>query len=220
MLTKLLFLCTLLAATQPSSELHTDSRAESHAVSPDPRDTLKEVMASMAAQDATRLLAVCDVPTPAERSYVESAVKVMLAGRRLADAATKTYGPAGDAIAKGPIAATDEADIPAAAVSVIGDRAELLMPGHTQPLKFRLVDGGWKLGVSDFAGSAPRDLDKQTALSHLFATALAEAAEEIEEGRYARVDDAEAAIRQKLNQVLMKSLASTPPTPATQPAAK
>ena len=67
--------------------------------------------------------------------------------------------------------------------------------------------------VVDFAGDDPRDLEKQTRLLDLFTSAMIEATQEIESGRYAAVPDVEAAIRQKLNFVLMRSLnAATQPT--------
>ena len=194
-------LFSLVAASQPAD---------------DPRATLQTMMAAMAAQDAQQLMSACEVPTDADRAYVESVVHMLLAGRKLSDAATQKFGPSADTIAKGPIAASDAADIPHATVSVIGETAEVLMPGHTQPLRFTKVNGEWKFRVTDFAGSQPRDLQKQKALTDMFAAAMAEAAEEISQARYAKVADAEAAIRQKLNLVLMKSLAST--QPATRPA--
>ncbi|GEM_PF-4579571 len=178
----------------------------------DPRLAMQALMTAMAQQNSADLLAACDIPTPADRPYVEAVANMLLAGRKLSDAATAKFGPAGDAIGKGPIAAADEADVPHAAVTITGDTAELVMPGQTLPLRFRKVDGVWKFRVIDFGGSQPRDMQKQTVLTEMFGDAMAEAAHEIEQDGFANAADAEAAIRQKLNNVLMKSLA-----PATQP---
>lgn len=177
------------------------------------RQAMQSTMVAIAKQDVQALTSLMDVPSEKDRPYVEAVAKMLVAGRRLADAATAKFGSAGDAIGKGPIAVGDEKDIPNAAVTVKDDVAELVMPGHTFPLRFRQVNGTWKFKAIDFGGSQPRDFEKQTILTDMFTSALAEAALEIEQGRYAQSADAEAAIRQKLNQVLMKSLA-----PTTQPA--
>jgi hypothetical protein len=197
-------LLVLAPATQPADDLRND-----------PRSTLQTMMTALAEQNAEKLLAACEVSAQSERPYVESVVRMLLAGRKLADAATQKFGPAGDALAKGPIAAIDAADVPRAEVSINNNTAELLMPGHTQPLRFVKVGDEWKFRVVDFAGSQRRDLQKQTALTEMFAAAMLEAADEIQQGRYASFADAEAAIRQKLNLVLMKSLSAT--QPATRP---
>lgn len=177
-----------------------------------PKKTLGAMMAALAAHDSAALETLCDASNDSDRALVSATAKMLVAGRTLADAATKKFGEAGEMLGKGPIAKGDEKDISAANVTIAGDSAELLLPGHTLPLRFVQRDGVWKFKVNDFAGSQQRDLARQAALVDMFAGALSEATKEIEEDRYATAEAAQTAIRQKLNFVLMRSLA-----PATQP---
>ncbi|MCS7033269.1 MAG: hypothetical protein NZ561_04635 [Phycisphaerae bacterium] len=181
-----------------------------------PKDAMARLMAVIAAHDAAAVRQICAVDDPRDRPLVDATADMLVAGRMLADAASKRFGPAAHPIGKGPIAAGDEKDIASAKVSIVGDKAELVMPGHTFPVRFVRRDGSWKLKVVDFAGTQPRDPEKQAALVEMFGQAMREAAEEIEQDRYATPDDAEAAIRQKLNFVLMRSLGATT-APSTAP---
>lgn len=185
-----------------------------HAAAPEdgPKETLGAMMAALSAHDSAALENLCDASNDAERALTSATAKMLVAGRKLADAATKKFGPAGEKLGKGPIATGDEKDIAAATVTITDNSAELLLPGHTLPLRFVQRDGKWKFKVNDFAGSQQRDLAKQAALVDMFAGALNESTKDIEEDRYTTAADAETAIRQKLNFVLMRSLA-----PATQP---
>lgn len=193
------YIILTLLASQPSVETG-------------PKETFAAMMAALSAHDSASLENLCDASNDAERALTSATAKMLVAGRKLADAATKKFGPAGEKLGKGPIAKGDEKDIPAATVTITDNSAELLLPGHTLPLRFVHRDGKWKFKVNDFAGSQQRDLAKQAALVDMFAGALNESTKDIEDGRYATAADAETAIRQKLNFVLMRSLA-----PATQP---
>lgn len=173
------------------------------------------MLGALAARDAGALRQCLFSESTTQEAYVDATARMLVAGRQMADAATARFGPAADGIGKGPIVPSDLGSVDQATVTVKDDTAQVLLPGHTLPLRFVKRGDAWLFKVVDFAGSQPRDLEKQAKLADLFAAAMLEAATEIDQGRYGTVADTEAAIRQKLNMVLVRSLTTQPTTRPT-----
>lgn len=184
----------------------------------DARAAMREVLAALAAKDQARLVGVMHVASPDQRPLAEAMAELLVAGRTLADAATARFGAAGAGIAEGPIAARDAADVDQAHVEPAPDNSglvDLYMPGHTLPVKFaRAPGGGCKLSIDHYHGGQSDQIARQAALLRMTAVAMNEAAVEIGQDRYADAPSAEAAIKQKLNFVLMRSLSPKPAGPA------
>lgn len=189
----------------------------------DPRAAARAVILATAQRDAPTLQALMDTPDDAHRPLVEATAQLLVSGRRLADAATARFGPvAGAQIADGPITPVDAGSVDQARVEVTGDRADVYLPGQTLPMKFVRRDGAWRLSIAHHQAGQPENVARQSVLLRMTADALDECAREIEQDRYANPNDAEAAIKQKLNLVLMRHLTPTtgPVAPSSQPVAR
>lgn len=187
----------------------------------DPKSAMKEVMDALAAGDAARLVAVMQIDSPEQRPLADAIAELLIAGRRLADAATEKFGPAAAGISDGPIAARDADGIDQARVEPDSSgRIDLYLPGQTLPVKFaRGDDGSVRLSIAHYHGGQPDQIVRQAALLRLTASAMSEVTFEIGQDRYADAASLEAAVRQKLNMVLIRSLSGDPATkPATAPA--
>lgn len=175
----------------------------------DPKAATKSVLEALKAKDESAVLATILIESADHQPLAGAMAQVLVAGRRMADAAAGRFGPAGDALGRGPVTPVDLPLVDQAVVEIKDGVADVLLPGQTIPLKFKRTDTGWRLMVTHFHGAAPENMPRQLALLRLTAGAMNEAATEIEQGRYATVEDAEAAIRQKMNFVLMRSLTAT-----------
>lgn len=191
----------------------------------DPRPAARAVLRALAEKDAAAVRALIDVPTEDHAPLADAVARLLVAGRRLADSATAKFGVAGgEQLGAGPITPADASTVDDARVEAGRESADVLLPGQTLPLKFvRRGDGAWRLSIAHYHGGRPENVADQAALLRMMADALDESATEIEQDRYATADDAEAAIKQKLNFVLMRKLnpaAAAQPAPAAPPATR
>lgn len=180
-----------------------------------PKSAAKSLVQSVEAGDADGLKKIMLADGPDQEQLAGAFSDVILAGKKLSDAARAKFGAAGEALGQAMITKEDIEKIDTAQVEEKAGTATLTISGQSKPLVFQKKDKDWRLLVMDFAGAAPDQIDKQKSLLNAFAHALTEATEEISSGRYASASDAEAAIKSKLNNVMVKNF-----QPTTAPTSK
>lgn len=154
-----------------------------------------------------------------ERALATAMADVIVAGKKLGNAAQEKFGAAGDPIGRGMLDPGDLAKIEDATVlETAPDAAVMTVPGQPRPMSFRKQDGDWKLVVTDFAGAAPENLAKQTRLVGAMAHALDAAATDIAAGKYKTTEEATFAIQQSLHQVMLSFYRPSTTRSTTSPA--
>ncbi|HTL30274.1 MAG TPA: hypothetical protein VL282_13670 [Tepidisphaeraceae bacterium] len=174
-----------------------------------PKSAAKSLVQAVEAGDGDALKKIMLSEGPDQEHLASAFSDVIVAGKKLSDAARVKFGAAGEAMGQGMITNEDIAKIDTAQVDEKGDKATLTIAGQAKPMNFQKKDDQWKLQVMDFAGAQPDSITKQRSLLGAVAHALNEAAEEISSGRYANVKDAEAAVTAKLNNVMVKNFQPT-----------
>jgi hypothetical protein len=156
--------------------------------------------------------------TQSERELAEAYSKLIVGAKRMADAAKKRYGDSADALASGAYPAIEIEKLNSAAVNESGDSATVQTPEMKQPMKFRRTPAGWQLTLDDFTQD-DQNLKAQIAVISDVAIVFARLADEISQGRYATVQDAESAFAQNVSEAMTRTVREHPPTtaPATQP---
>lgn len=129
---------------------------------------------------------------------------VILAGKKLADAAKEKFGPSGDKIAAGTLSREDAGAIDNATQSDAGDLSTLTITKEGRPLKFRKTASGWKLILLDQAGGKRENIPEQLKVLTNLAAAMNDTSEDIAAGRFPTSADAEAAIQQRFSEVMVK----------------
>lgn len=154
------------------------------------------------------------------RALARAMAEVIVAGKRLGDAAREQFGDAGDPIGRGMLDPADLAKLEDATVlETAPDAAVMTVPGQPRPMSFRRQDGQWKLVVTDFAGAADENLTKQTRLVRAMADTIDTAAADVAAGKYKTPDQATFAIQQSLHQVMLSFYRPSTTRSATNPAA-
>jgi hypothetical protein len=174
-----------------------------------PQGAAKAFYAAVDQADRAAIRAAMLTENEQQEKLADAFADVIVAGRKLAQAARAEFGEAGEALGQGMVDRGDIERIDDAAVKVQGDTATIEVVNSLMPLKLRRVEGVWKLVVMDYAGASPQNLPKQIVLLQNIASALDEAAEEIASDKYSTAADAEAAITAKLNNVMIKALEPT-----------
>lgn len=128
---------------------------------------------------------------------------LIVAGKRLGDAAHEKFGSAGDPIGRGMLDPADPSKIDAATLNENGDSATLVLPNQTRPMSFRKRDGKWRLVITDFGGAAPDNIQKQIRLIRLMSEAIQTSATEVASGKYQTADAALTSIQQRLHGVML-----------------
>jgi hypothetical protein len=180
-----------------------------------PKSAAKSLVQSVEAGDGEAIQKIMLAEGADQEKLAAAFSDVIVSGKKLSDAARAKFGAAGEALGQAMITKDDNAKIDTAQVEQKDNTATLTISGQSKPLVFQKKDNDWRLTVMDFAGAAPDQIDKQRTLLAAVAHALKEATEEITSGRYANVTDAEAAIKQKLNNVMVKNF-----QPTTAPTSK
>jgi hypothetical protein len=189
-----------------------------------PKAAAKSLYEAVDRADGEAIRTVFFSETDAQRKLADAYAEMILATKRLADAAESKYAGAAaadaDALALGAVPAEDVKRIDAADVKHDApDRATLTMPLATRPMTFRKTERGWQLVISDFAGGAPDRVDAQIEMTRQITAVVTEVAEGIESDKYPTPHDAEQAIQQRMNEVMTRAVRKNLPAtaPATQP---
>lgn len=128
---------------------------------------------------------------------------LIVAGKKLGDAARARFGKAGDALGRGMLDSNDLARLDQSAVEIKEDRAKLTVPGQPRPMSFRRQDGRWRLVIHDLTNATPESIAKQTALVHMMAESMKTSAAELTKGDYKTAEEAVTAIQQRLHNVML-----------------
>lgn len=149
---------------------------------------------------------------------VKSYADLILAGKKLGDAAKAKYPGASGAFGQGTILPEDVHLIDTAEASVQGDRASLKLSGRVDRIELRRIEGAWKVFIGQ-SGDTPQRRASQKALLTGWINVMNQTATEINEDQFRTIQEAEAAVKERLGAVLAKALRDSGPTsrPATQP---
>lgn len=188
-----------------------------------PKAAAKSLRAAVDAADDQAVRRLLLVDNDPEQKLAGAYAGLILAGKNLADAARQKFPTAADAFTQGTIRPEDSARIDAASVSIDGDSATLVFADGNETMKLRRIDGAWRIVVAQEPDkSTPGHRAEQYALVQGLADAINQCAEDIKSDKFADVDDAKNAVKDRVGTVLARAMQSNPPTSrpttaATQP---
>jgi hypothetical protein len=143
-------------------------------------------------------------------------IDVILAGKRLADAAHDKFGASGDKIGAGALSREDADSIDKSQQTDAGEESTLKISERSRPLKFHKTPSGWKLVLLDYSGTKPELIPDQIKLLTSLSAAMNDTADDITAGRFPTSADAESAIQQRLSEVMVKHYKPATTQAATQ----
>lgn len=186
----------------------------------DPKATMRSLYAAVAKADTAAIQRLLVVQNDPDQQLVKAYADLILAGKQLGDTARQRFPGAVGAFAQGTMLPEDSHLIDTAEATIDGNRATLKLSGRIERVQFERIDGVWRMVVAQ-AESTPALREQQRTLLVDMADAMRKSAQEISEERYNTIQDAEAAVKERLGGVLAKALReSTPSTrPTTAPAA-
>ena len=211
-----------MAAATPATTATTQAATTAPAELPDrstPKAAAITLFKAISAGDrdvvAAGLFAVGDE----QRALAGAMADMIVAGKKLGDAAQEKFGKAADPIGRGMLDPNDLEKLEdATVVETAPDAAVVTVPDQPRPMSFRKQDGEWKLVVTDFSGAAPANIAKQTRLVRAMAEATAVSANEVAAGKYKTPEEANFAIQQSLHQVMLSFYRPATTRAATQAA--
>jgi hypothetical protein len=164
---------------------------------------------------AVRQMLVAD--DPALNKLADAYAELLLSSSRLRANMNKAFRQPGPTLNSG-----DPFSEARPKVETVGpDRAKVVLPGAREPLPLRLRDGRWVVWVADLVAdpTGPANaVEKQAAFLRSLAAVMNETAGEIDDGRYANPQDAQAVLNQRVSEVLGRDLPDL--QPSTQPASR
>jgi hypothetical protein len=194
-----------------------------------PRSAAQSFLRAVDVADAAGVRQAMLSQTPEQAQLADAFAALIVAGRRVSDAARSRWGTqvllpvGGNAVpSTQPVdmnnapehvrpggSPEDAQSMADAQVSINGDQASVTPSGDVKAMRFCRVDDRWLLDVGDYAGlpdgAPPADAADQVNLIHGVATALNDAADEIIAEKYPTAGDAEMAIQQKLRAVVSRT---------------
>lgn len=188
--------------------------------SADPKAAAKGLYAAVASGNAAGIEKFLAVENDPAGELVKTYADLIIAGKKLGDAAKAKYPGVAGAFGQGTIVPEDVHLIDTAEATIEGDRASLKLSGRVERIELRKLDGTWKVFIGQ-AGDTVERRDKQKALLAGWISVMNQTATEISDGQFNTIQDAEAAVKERLGAVLAKALRESGPSsrPATQPAA-
>ena len=186
-----------------------------------PKTSAVAIFNAVTAGDREALAASLYAENDAQRALASAMADMIVAGKKLGDAAKQKFGSAADPIGRGMLDPSDLSKLEQATVKESGDDTAVLnVPGQPRPMSFRRQDGQWKLVVTDFGGAAPQNIEKQTRLVRAMGEAINTAAAEVAAGKYKTPEEATFAIQQSLHHVMLSFYrpSTTRATTTTSPA--
>jgi hypothetical protein len=183
-----------------------------------PRAALRSLYDALVAQDGEAVYQTFYAADAQERDLARAFADVIIAARKLGEAAKDKYGAAGDPLGSGMMSREEFERLAQAEVQEKGETATLIPAGQSRPVHFHRTGQRWQIVVRDFA-NAESDLPRQVALLKKVAAVFTEVAVEISAGKYQTSPEAEAVIKTRLAGVMIKAAtqaASKPGGPTTQ----
>lgn len=190
----------------------TPARAQS---GDDPKSAMKALYAAVARADAPNIQKLLVVDGDTGGQLVGAYADLVVSGKKLADAAKQRYPGAIGAFAQGTILPEDEHLIDTADMKIDDDKATLKMSGRVEIIHLRRTSGRWRVLVAE-ADSTPQRREQQLAMLTGMTEVMTKTADEIADGQFNTIQDAEAAVKERLGAVLSKALQKS--TPSTGPA--
>jgi hypothetical protein len=206
----MIFMLVLLTAASVRAQVDTST----------PKTAVKTLYGAVAKGDVSTLRSVLIVDGDPQQQFVAGYAELIVAGKRLADAAKAKYPGVATAFTQGTILPEDAAKIDAAKVSIDGETATVKVNDAVDPLKLRRVEGAWRVVVgTQEPGSAPAQRESQLALLRGLTEAMNASAADINADKFASAQEAETAVKDRLGAVLTKALQNEGPTskPTTRP---
>jgi hypothetical protein len=185
-----------------------------------PKAAVKSLYGAVAKGDASALRSILLVDGDPQQQFVAGYAELIIAGKRLADAAKAKYPGVATAFTQGTILPEDAAKIDSAKVSIEGETATVKVNDRDEPLKLRKVDGAWRVVVgTQEPGSAPAQRESQLTLLRGLTEAMNASAQDITADKFGSAQEAETAVKDRLGAVLTKALQNEGPTskPTTRP---
>ena len=179
-----------------------------------PKEAAKALYQAMQDADSEAILKIFYTPTEADRQLGAALADLLVAGKKLADAAKAQYGADGEAIGAGPVGMEQLTRLQQAEEKINGDSATLTVAGQSKPVRFHHSDAGWQLELADFAGGAVDSQPHQIVLLQNVARALSDSAADINAGKYPTPQQSQSAIQTRLTRVMIRA-ATQPTTAAT-----
>src|SRR5262245_9739635 len=178
-----------------------------------PKAAAKSFTAAVARADGDAVRNLILVENDPGQELVNAYANLLLAGRRLSEAAKKRYPGVNDPFAAGGIAPEDAAQIDAGELQVEGEIANLRTKGRERPLKLRKVGDAWKVIISEEpADQTPQHRADQIELLQGLAGAMNSCADDIAAGRFRDAADARSAVKQRLGAVAARARQPQKPT--------
>jgi hypothetical protein len=183
-----------------------------------PKSALKSLYAAVQNGDATTIRQLLIVQNDPQQQIANAYADLILAGKRLGDVASHKFPGSSNAFAQGALLPEDAAKIDSADLTVDGDTAKLKFAEQQSPIVLKQTDAGWRLFVEQ-SDDTPKHHADQLLLLHAMTDAMNKSADEIDADKYATVEDAESAVKNRLGAVVSKALQSDISTskPASQP---
>lgn len=169
-----------------------------------PKSAAKSFYESLNNADSNALRDCLLIDGPDQDHLAGAFIDVILAGKRLADAAHDKFGASGDKIGAGALSREDAGSIDKAKQTDAGEESTLKISERSRPLKFRKTPSGWKLILLDYSGTKPDLIPDQIKLLTSLSAAMNDTADDITAGRFPTSADAESAIQQRLSEVMVK----------------
>ena len=169
-----------------------------------PKAAAKSLYEAVEAQDGAAILRTFYAADDSERELAGAFSDLILAGKKLHDAARDKYGTVGEALGSGMMSKDDFARLDQAEVKETGDTATLTTVGRAKPIVFHKTGNQWQLVVRDFA-NAETDLPPQAALLKKVGGVFNDLAGEIAAGKYATSPEAESVIQTRLATVMIRA---------------
>jgi hypothetical protein len=183
-----------------------------------PKAALKALYEALEASDASAVRNLLHATNDAEKDLADAFAAQLTAAKALGDAAAKKYGATGDALSKGLPVKDQFLQLQAAQLTTEGDNATIKLPGQSNPLRLKRVNGNWKILVADYAGGGGggNDLAGQAAVLKDMTAVFDTVANDINTDKLPTPQDAQRALQQKLQAVLFNTLTKHAPPPTTR----
>src|SRR2546421_2294094 len=164
MFTRLFFSRSLRASLSVSLAIVWVVSAQAAVDLSSPKSAAKSFYESMNNADSNALRD-CLLIDGADQDHLAGAfIDVILAGKRLADAAHDKFGASGDKIGAGALSREDADTIDKAEQTDAGEESTLKISERSRPMKFHKTPSGWKLVLLDFSGTKPELIPDQIKL--------------------------------------------------------
>jgi hypothetical protein len=183
-----------------------------------PKAAMKSLYAAVQRGDAATIRQLLSVQNDPDQQIASSYADLILAGKRLGDITLQKFPGSSNPFAQGTLLPEDAAKIDSADVSVNGDSAKLKFADQPSPIVLKHAGDGWRIVIEQDQDTLKRRADQLFLLKGM-TDAMNKSADEINADKYATVEDAESAVKNRLGAIVSKALQSDLPTskPATQP---